>query len=85
MYYFALESEVAIPSNPEQPLDKSLGAEFDAWGSYSFTNEVNVFLGGSLIFGTSSMDSIKGVTEGQTGAWIYTGVCFKPTFFSSAN
>jgi hypothetical protein len=84
LHYFWLQNNVADQAMPENVLEKSLGAEVDVWGSYSFSKEVNVMLGGSLVFGTESMEAIKGVEEGQTGAWCYVGLSFKPVFYTSA-
>lgn len=82
-HMLALQNNVVVASSPETALDKNLGTEIDVWGSYNFEPEVSIMLGGSLMFGTESMEAIKGGDSGIPGKWIYAGITFKPVFFSS--
>ncbi|MFD0976055.1 alginate export family protein [Salinimicrobium gaetbulicola] len=64
--------------------DKYLGTEVDLAAGYKFSKDVAVNIGYSQMFGTDSLEILKGGDSGRTQNWAYVMVNFNPTIFTSA-
>lgn len=82
-HYFLLENNVANPANPSEALDKGLGSEIDAVLNYNIFPMVNLHAGYSMMFGTSSLEVVKGKQEDGFQNWGWVMLTFKPEFFHS--
>ncbi|NGP88786.1 porin [Fodinibius halophilus] len=74
---FALAEEVSATSS----LDKGLGAEFDFNLSHSFSDDIALKMGYSLLSSTDSMERIKGVPGAEsTQHWGWVMLSVTPSF-----
>jgi hypothetical protein len=64
-------------------MDKYLGAEMDLVSSYQLHNEVSLSLGYSKLFGSDSMELLKGGDKDENSNWAWVMIAFKPTFFTT--
>lgn len=85
-HLFSVAGELADPVNPTEALDKNLGTELDMFFSFNLTKGV-IFKGGySHMFGTETMEVLKGSvanSKDETSNWAYAMVIFKPTLFKN--
>jgi len=63
------------------PIDKFLGTEIDAKFFYSFNDITQVAFGYSALFGTESMEVIKGGRNEEFAHWAFVMLRFRPRFF----
>ena len=82
-HYFLLENNVADPANPSEALDKGLGSEIDAVFNYNIFPMVNIQAGYSMMFGTSSLETVKKKQKDGFQNWGWVMLTFKPEFFHS--
>ncbi len=68
-HHFMLTNNVHDPANPGDYLDKALGFEVDAYGSYKASPIFTVVAGYSAMFGTESLAAIKGGSEESFAGW----------------
>ena len=73
-------AELLDPENPGETMKKNLGFEVDLSAAYDFSNNVNIALGYSQMFGTNTMEVLKGGDMNQTNNWIWLMLSFKPEF-----
>jgi hypothetical protein len=64
-------------------LDKSMGTELDLVYIKKLKGGVVWNLGYSQLFGTDTMEALRGGDKGAIQAWAWTMITFKPTFFTS--
>lgn len=63
--------------------DKNLGTEIDLAAGYKFSKTVSVNVGYSQMFGTDSLEILKGGDASKTQNWAWVMVNFNPTIFFS--
>lgn len=61
-----------------------LGSEIDLYLGFPITKGVDFKMGHSTMFGTESMEALKGGDRKQFTNWAYMQVVIKPTFFDSS-
>lgn len=64
--------------------DNYLGTEVDLAAGYKFSKVVSLNVGYSQMFGTDSLEILKGGDSGKTQNWAWVMVNFSPTIFSSS-
>ncbi|MGB0917827.1 MAG: hypothetical protein ACPGU4_09565 [Flavobacteriales bacterium] len=84
-HYFLAANDVNDPSNLGTAMDAGLGAELDVVTGYKFNNEVSILAGYSNMFGTSTMEAIRGGDKDALSNWAFLMITFKPVLFNSKN
>ena len=64
-------------------LSKNLGTEIDTMVSYAFTKDILITGGHSIMFGSKSLELLKGGDRTENNSWTWLMIAFKPTLFSS--
>lgn len=78
--FLAAADVVVLPTN--EKMDSYLGTEIDATFGYSFRKDINVSGGYSQMFGSKTMEFIKGGDAGHTNNWAWLMISVNPRIFS---
>lgn len=70
------------PIDPTNRVSSRLGTEMDLVFSHALSEEVKIQAGYSHMFGTSSLEAIKGGSSSQTSNWTWLMLSFNPHFLS---
>ncbi len=81
-HYFALAGNIFDDSSPS---DRYLGSELDFSLTYKFVDDVNIKVGYSTLFNSSSLENLQGRNAEGNQHWGWLMVHFQPTFFTSNN
>ena len=81
-HYFMAAADVADPTNPAEAMSNGLGTEIDLFVGFNLSKGVAFKAGYSQMFGTETMEALKGGSKDETSNWGYAMVIFKPTLFS---
>lgn len=81
VHYFTSNGEQLDPLT-NAAADKYLGTEVDLVFSHQSSKDVNVKIGYSQMFGSSSMELLKGGSTSATNNWGWVMLTIKPTFFT---
>ena len=84
-HYFLAANDVNDPNNMGTAMSSGLGAELDIITGYKFNNEVSILAGYSNMFGTSTMEAIRGGDKSALSNWAFLMITFKPVLFNSKN
>ncbi|MCF8464061.1 MAG: hypothetical protein K9G41_04430 [Flavobacteriales bacterium] len=84
-HYFLAANDVNDPSNLGTALNPGLGAELDILTGYKFNDVVSLLAGYSNMFGSSTMEAIRGGDKEALSNWAFLMITFKPTMFNSEN
>jgi len=79
-HVFLAAADVVTPLN--EKMDSYLGTEIDATFGYSFRKDINVSGGYSQMFGSKTMEFIKGGDAGHTNNWAWLMISVNPRIFS---
>ncbi|WP_372775279.1 hypothetical protein [Mangrovibacterium sp.] len=74
LHYFAAAADISDEDS------KGLGTEIDLQASYKISPEVNFSFGYSMLFGTDSMEQLKGGDKSTTNYWGYAMLTVTPNF-----
>jgi len=74
LHYFAAAADISADAN------KGLGTELDLQAGYNISSEVNLSCGYSMMFGTDSMELLKGGDKSTTNYWGYIMLTVTPNF-----
>jgi len=64
-------------------MDSNLGTEIDFTLGYKVANNIEFNAGYSQMFGTTSLEVLKGGLSNKNNSWSWFMLTFKPTFYSS--
>lgn len=78
LHYFSSHATIPDPDNQFKDLSKSLGAEVDLFVKYSVNNRATIQAGYSQMFGTRTMEVLKGGAMGAISNWAYLMFTVKP-------
>jgi hypothetical protein len=81
LHYYRAAADVKNASDPAQGMDPYLGFEAGILCSYSFSPELTVSGGYSRMFGTETLQAVKGGDKDATQQWAWVMMSFSPTFF----
>lgn len=81
---FDVDQDVTNPIDPTKAMGSFLGTEMDLFLGFAITKGVNFKIGHSTMFGTRSMEVLKGGEMKQFNNWAYAQVVIKPKFFDSS-
>lgn len=84
-HYFIAANDVKDKNNPAATMNSALGAELDILTGYKFNDEISILAGYSNMFGTSTMEAIRGGNKDALSNWAFLMVTFKPLLFNSDN
>ncbi|MBL4586729.1 MAG: hypothetical protein JKX84_06705 [Flavobacteriales bacterium] len=82
-HYFLAANDVSDPNNIGTAMNSGLGAELDIVTGYKFNKEVSILAGYSNMFGTSTMEAIRGGDKDALSNWAFLMITFKPVLFNS--
>ncbi|WKD86585.1 hypothetical protein KCTC32516_01961 [Polaribacter huanghezhanensis] len=66
-----------------QKIKNSLGTEIDFTLGYKVAKNIQFNAGYSQMFGTTSLEALKGGLSNKTNSWAWFMLTFKPTFYTS--
>ena len=64
-------------------LNRTLGHSIDVMASYSFTKDISLTAGYTLMFGTETMDRLKQGNDTKTARWGWFSLVVSPTLFTT--
>jgi len=64
-------------------MSNSLGTEIDFTMGYKVAKNIDFSAGYSQMFGTTSLEALKGGLSDKNNSWTWLMLTFKPTFYSS--
>lgn len=83
VHFFSAAADLLNPET-STAADSYLGTEVDLVINYQSSEDVNLKVGYSKMFGTDSMEILKGVNSSAPNSWGWVMLTIKPTFFTSA-
>jgi len=83
LHYFSAAADVKNVAAPTTAMSAGLGTEADFMLTYAFSPEISISGGYSQMFGTETLQAIKGGNYKNTQNWAWVMVTFNPTFFKS--
>lgn len=83
IHYFMAAADVKDVSDPTRAMSAGLGTEADIMLTYAFSSEMYITGGYSQMFGTETLQAIKGGNYKNTQNWAWIMFTFNPTFFKS--
>ncbi len=84
VHYFMSPTEIQDPNDAALKLSNSLGTEVDLVFNTKLHKAVNLKIGYSQMFATSSMLEVKGTGDSNVASnWAWLMLTFKPTLFES--
>jgi len=85
VHYFLTNESLADPQNGGRSMNNRLGTEIDYTLGWKFNQETSFHLGYSQLFGTETMEALKGGNRKSTNNWIWAMVTVKPSFTFKKN
>jgi hypothetical protein len=76
-----LDTEELFTTGDIKAMDPYLGTEIDIYGAFKIAPGTTCKVGYSQMFGTESMEAIKGGDLRETSNWAYVMIIMKPTLF----
>lgn len=83
MHYFRAAADVKNITDSGKAMSDGLGMEADIMLNYAFSPGMSVSGGYSQMFGTETLQAIKGGNYKNTQNWAWLMVSFNPTFLKS--
>ncbi|MFA5971213.1 MAG: alginate export family protein [Lentimicrobiaceae bacterium] len=83
LHYYQATASVKDISNPAAAMSPALGIETGLMISYTFSPEMKISGGYSQMFGTETLQAIKGGDRALSQNWSWLMLNFTPTFFKS--
>lgn len=80
VHYFMTNGTISDAQNGGKSIDNFLGTEFDYAMSYKITQGATLKLGYSQLFGSQTMEVLKGGDRTETNNWFWTMIIVKPSF-----
>lgn len=77
LHFFSAAADIA------EDADKYLGTELDLQLAYTISKQAKVMLGYSQMFGSDSMELIKGGDKSAMSNWAWLMLSFKPSFLNT--
>ena len=83
LHYYQSAADVKDVANPTKAMSTGLGTEAGIMFSYAFSPEMNISGGYSQMFGTETLQALKGGNRKNIQNWSWIMLTFNPTFFKS--
>lgn len=84
-HYFISNSDIVNPEKPETVAAAYLGSEFDFVMGWKLKSGVALKMGYSQMFGSESMELIRGGDRAATSNWMWVMVTVRPSFIFKNN
>ena len=81
LHLFFMQSDYPDPGDPGRAIDKYLGTEIDLVYSYQFNEFTQLQFGYSVLFGSESMEILKGGSKDEFAHWAFAMIRMTPRFF----
>ena len=86
VHLFSSDGDIIDPNGiNNERLSSNFGTELDLVSSIKVNREININFGYSQIFGTSSLEAIKGGDKDEMNNWAWFMISIKPTFLTIDN
>ncbi len=79
-HYFALAEAAVNPTVPGEILEKGLGSEIDFSLAHSFSSDISLKVGYSLLSPSGSMETLRGVDADGLQSWAWVMLSIHPQF-----
>lgn len=79
--FYAAENIINLSTGSEA--DKYLGTEVDLVWVFPISSDIKINTGYSQMFGSNSMELLKGGNKNETSNWAWMMLTIKPTFFTT--
>ena len=83
LHYFSAAADVKDVAVPTQAMSAGLGTEADLMLTYAISPEISISGGYSQMFGTETLQALKGGNYQNTQNWAWIMFSFNPSFFKS--
>jgi hypothetical protein len=83
IHYFSAAADVKSAADPVKAMNSGLGTEADLMLTYAFSPEMSISGGYSQMFGSETLEALKGGNHENTQNWAWIMFTFNPTFFKS--
>ncbi len=83
LHYYKAAANVSYPGNPAATMNAGLGTEAGIMITYTFSPEMSISGGYSQMFGTETLQALKGGNRELTQNWAWLMLTFNPVFFRS--
>jgi len=80
LHLFFLENNYPDPADPGSSIDKYLGTELDLVLNHRFNDFTQVLFGYSVMFGSESMEVIRGGSKDEFAHWAFVMIRMSPVF-----
>lgn len=80
-HYFLTAADVMDKNDPSKIMDAALGLEIDWSFGIKLHEKVNAQIGYSHMFGTETLETLRGGSKSETANWAWAMLVFKPEFF----
>ncbi len=82
IHQFYSAAKVLDPENTNSSLSNNMGIEVDLSIGYKIAENINVTAGYSQMFGTSTLEALKGGDMDEMSNWAWLMFSFKPVFIN---
>ncbi len=83
LHYYQAAADVKDPLNKDIAMNAALGTEVGIMFMYAFSPEMNISGGYSQMFGTATLEALKGGNHELTQNWTWIMLTFNPVFFKA--
>ena len=83
LHYFSAAADVKDVAVPTQAMSAGLGTEADLMLTYAISPEISISGGYSQMFGTETLQALKGGNYENSQNWAWIMFTFNPSFFKS--
>jgi hypothetical protein len=83
LHYFNAAADVKNVADPTKAMDSGLGTEADLMLTYAISPEMSISGGYSQMFGTETLQALKGGNYENSQNWAWIMFTFNPSFFKS--
>lgn len=80
LHYFTSAADLVDPQDSQNALSKNLGTEVDIYWTYTVDKNISLSVGYAQMFGTTSMEALKGGNKSAASYWGWMMLTVKPTF-----
>ncbi|MBP7849361.1 MAG: hypothetical protein KA053_03710 [Lentimicrobiaceae bacterium] len=82
-HYLMAAADIADPVKPNTAMERTLGTEIDLSLGYTLNPQASIRLGYSQMFGTPSLEVLKGGDHAEVNNWAWCMLIFKPVFLKN--
>lgn len=80
LHLFFMQNDFPSPHDPANAMDKYLGTEIDLVLTHRFNGFTQILFGYSVLFGSESMEALKGGSKNEFAHWGFAMIRMSPRF-----